>query len=231
MKKLYSFNVDDIVDDMHVIELIIPPKGSYKSIKYKTKCVKCGREKIMTGPCLAKRIGTTHSACGKGMKMLDKRFYQHWCAMRTRTTNPNQSHWKDYGGRGINSNAFENFVDFYDTMYSSYKDACCQFGEKYVSLERVDVDGNYCKENCIWINRSQQKGNQRRTVYFVIEFPDGHKEVHRNCRQFAKNHELNANCISDLVNGRLKTYKGLKGYRIKRESVTTKGGVLTLREE
>ena len=222
MKKLYSFDVNDQVDDQKVVEIIPAIKGQGIPTKYKVECQKCGRIKIMTGPCLARHIGTTHTACGKGIKMLNKAFYNHWCAMRTRTTNPNQDHWNDYGGRGINSDEFANFVDFYDNLFESYKEACIKYGEKFVSLERVDVDGNYCVENCTWIHRAEQRGNQRKTIYFEITFPDGHTEIHKNVAKFAREHDLNRACLMDLVNGRLTTYKGFTGKRIKRESVTTK---------
>lgn len=224
MKKLYNFNIGDVVDDLELVEIISPIKGSGQPTKYRVMCQKCGREKVLTGPLLAKHIGTSHSACGKGIKLKDKDFYNHWCAMRTRTTNPNQKNWEYYGGRGITSDEFANFVDFYDALYTSYLTACEKFGKPNVTLERVDVDGNYSRDNCIWIHQADQKDNQRKTVYFEIEFPDGHKEIGKNVRKFAREHDINYNCLVDVLNGRLKSYKGYKGYRIKRESVTTKLG-------
>lgn len=215
MKKLYSFNVGDVVEDQQVIEIIPPVRGSYRSTTYKVVCLKCGRTKIMTGPCLAIKRGTSHSACGRGLKLANKRFHSLWCAMRTRTTNVKQDHWLDYGGRGISSEAFANFIDFYDQMYEGYLEAAKQYGEKNVSLERIDVDGDYTKENCTWIHINDQKGNQRTTVMFEIQFPDGRIEVHKNVRKFALEHSLNPSCLMDLINGRLKTYKGYKAHRIK----------------
>ncbi len=222
MRKLYNFEVGNIIDDLTIVEIVPCTKGSGSSTKYRVVCNVCHREKMMTGPCLAKHIGTTHTACGKGIKLKDKAFYNHWCAMRTRTTNPNQDHWKDYGGRGINSDKFANFVDFYDGLYESYKEARALFGEKNVSLERVDVDGHYCVENCKWIHVADQKGNQRKTIYFEITFPDGHSEVCRNVRKFARDHGLNASSLNDLINGRLQSLKGYRGHRVEREGVTTK---------
>lgn len=222
MKVLYGYSVGDIVDDLQVLEVIPPVKGSGKSTKYLMKCLVCGRSKEMFGATLARHSGTKHSACGKGIKLKDKRFHSLWCAMRTRTTNENQPHWDCYGKRGISSNAFEFFVDFYDQMYASYKEACALYGERNVSLERIDVDGDYCKENCKWIHVDKQKANLRNSVYFEVTFPDGHSELHRNARGFAIKHNLNHSCFMDLLNGRLKSYQGYTGYRIKRESVTTK---------
>ena len=178
------------------------------------RCTICGREKYMLGATIARKSGTTHSACGRGIKTDDKRFYSEWCSMRTRTTNPNYEHYDCYGGRGINSDAFEKFIDFYDTMYESYVVACEIYGEHNVSLERINVNGHYCPDNCTWIPLSEQKSNQRKTVKFEIIFPNGVAERHKNIHKFAKNHGLNPSCMGDLVSGRLKTYKGFKARRL-----------------
>lgn len=214
MKPMYVYTITDQVDDLICTEIIYPKKGSGKSTLYRMKCIKCGREKLMLGATIARRSGTTHAACGKGIKTRDKRFHSEWCAMRTRTTNPNYEHFDCYGGRGINSDAFKNFIDFYDTMYDSYIIACNMYGTKNVSLERIDTNGNYCPENCTWITLFDQKSNQRKTIKFEIIFPDGHIEHHKNLLKFARNYELNASALSDLIKGRLKTYKGYKGRRI-----------------
>lgn len=213
----YDYHVNDVIDDQKIIEIIPPLKGSGDSVRFKVVCQKCGREKFMLGATLARRSGTKHSACGKTVKTKDKRFYSIWQNIRTRTTNTKYEHYNDYGGRGINSDEFKNFIDFYDSMYTSYKEACNRYGENNVSIERLDVNGNYCVSNCTWIPISEQKGNTRKTVYFEIEFPDGHTERYKNLQKYAKEFGLNASCLRDLLSGRLKTYKGLKARRLSRK--------------
>ena len=95
MKAIYKYHIGDQVDDLLCIEKKKPSKGSGKSTLYRMQCTVCGREKWMLGATIFRRSGTTHSACGKGFKTIDKRFYSEWCAMRTRTTNPNYEHYKD----------------------------------------------------------------------------------------------------------------------------------------
>ena len=214
MKPMYIYDIGDQVDDVLCTEIIQPKKGSGKSTMYRMVCTKCGREKLMLGATLARHSGTTHAACGKGMKTLDKRFHSEWRSMRTRTTNPNYEHYDCYGGRGISSEAFKYFIDFYDVLYDSYVKACKKYGTKNVSLERIDNDGDYCPENCTWIPLSEQKSNQRKNVKFEVTFPDGHVEQHKNARKFAKNHNLHPSTFQDLLNGRIKTYKGFKGHRL-----------------
>lgn len=79
--------------------------------------------------------------------------HSSWVGMWQRCTNPNNAAWKYYGGRGIavceRWRDFENFLE--------------DMGEKPpgLSLDRVDVNGNYCKENCRWATRAQQSQNRR----------------------------------------------------------------------
>jgi hypothetical protein len=74
--------------------------------------------------------------------------------MKQRCTNPNNARWKNYGERGI------TYTEDWETFEGFYKD----MGERPLglSLERVDVNGNYCKENCVWATPQQQVRNQTR---------------------------------------------------------------------
>ena len=84
--------------------------------------------------------------------------WSSWKSMLSRCRNPNQTEYEYYGGRGIavcdswnpeKGGSFENF----------YKD----MGERPegMTLDRIDVDGNYCKENCRWADWSTQMLNRR----------------------------------------------------------------------
>lgn len=172
------------------------------------KCLKCGREKIMKTSTIRRKSGITHKACGRGLKTINKTFYDRWQGMRLRTNNPSYQHYKDYGGRGINSDEFENFIDFYDTMYESFCEKAKEIGESNVSLERLDVDGNYCKDNCVWIDKHDQPKNQRRTVKFIAVFPDGHQEICKNVQDFARKYNLDDQSIYDCIYGKFKQHYG-----------------------
>lgn len=145
----------------------------------------------------------------------DPIFYSRWEAMRTRTNNPNYEHANCYSKRGIDSNEFENFIDFYDAMYESYIKLANKIGKENTSLERINVNKSYTKENCIWIDKHEQQGNTRKNVVFEVTFPDGHKEIHTNVRRFAKEHGLNSSTINDVMNPNRATSHH-KQYKFKR---------------
>lgn len=79
--------------------------------------------------------------------------YFSWQAMRTRCRNPNHKHWKHYGGRGITIcpewDSFEVFL--------------ADMGERPsgTSIDRIDPNKGYCKENCRWADAKTQANNKR----------------------------------------------------------------------
>lgn len=92
------------------------------------------------------------------------RLYGIWCDMKKRCHNKNSRAYKDYGGRGIRVCSewlvWENFRDWaFENGYSDIdEDARLQ-----LSIERVDVNGNYEPSNCCWIPRNEQSRNRRCT--------------------------------------------------------------------
>lgn len=83
--------------------------------------------------------------------------YGSWAGMKQRCTNNNISEWVNYGGRGINvQDGWEDFSKFYQDMGE------CPEG---YSLDRIDVNGDYCKANCRWADNGVQSHGRRKLVY------------------------------------------------------------------
>lgn len=216
-KEIQPLQINDKIDDMVCIGHIkkrIGPK-QYPTKFYIMQCVKCGRTKEMLSSTIRNHKGTTHKACGQFLKTKDPIFYRRWEAMRTRTTNKNYHAAHCYVNKNIHSNEFQFFVDFYDKMYTSYRQLADLIGPENTSLERKDNNLPYSSTNCIWIDKHNQPKNTSSIVQFRVTYPNGQTEIHQNIREFAQQHNLNESTIRDCINPNRKT-KSHKGYKFER---------------
>lgn len=84
--------------------------------------------------------------------------YAVWRSMVRRCCDPRRPEWASYGGRGIIvcDRWRGSFSNFYEDMGPSY--------QPNLSLDRIDNDGPYCKENCRWATSKQQQNNMRTNI-------------------------------------------------------------------
>lgn len=134
----------------------------------------CGNVKTISGHSL--RYGNTKS-CGclgreKGNENLliaqtpkhnqfGTRLYNIWGKMNSRCNCKSATQYPRYGGRGIKvCEEWRKFIPFYEwSMANGYRDD--------LSIDRIDVNGNYCPENCRWVTWKQQANNRRNTRYLT----------------------------------------------------------------
>lgn len=89
------------------------------------------------------------------------REYNSWIHMHGRCRNPRTDCFANYGGRGIKVcerwSIFENFLADMGARPSG------------LTLERIDNDGDYSPDNCVWATRKAQILNRRATIWVEIE--------------------------------------------------------------
>jgi len=140
------------------------------------RCVcSCGSEvlvkvyKLLNGNnkscgCL-KTCGDSHRTHGQSNSRLHgykSRTYGIWQALKDRCLNPNNARWHQYGGRGIS---------VCELWRDSYEAFVFDMGEAPVgcSIDRIDVNGAYCKTNCRWATAIEQSRNKRNSVCYMID--------------------------------------------------------------
>lgn len=130
-------------------------KDKRGSFLWLCKCV-CGKETILRSSTIN---GGTIKSCwcswhrNRSHGMTHKRIYKIRRGIKNRCNNPKRNIYMYYGWRGITyDKKRECFENFYADMWPTYKE--------YLELDRIDNDGNYCKENCRRVTHKENCNNK-----------------------------------------------------------------------
>lgn len=135
-----------------------------KTYKWLCRC-DCGNEKVIlirnltsgntrSCGCLDVERKTTHG-------MSNTRIYSIWEHIIQRCTNSKSDGYEHYGGRGITvCDSWKVFKNFYVDMGNP--------PSRYHSIDRVDNNGNYEPNNCIWADAFEQAVNRRNNRHYTL---------------------------------------------------------------
>lgn len=175
--------IGEVFGNRVIIEKLTERKHGY--IMYLVKC-KCGNISKLSGTYLRKYPNKKCNSCtrldnapkgdnhysfkhGLASRSLGKsRLYHIWICMRQRCNNPNAKQFKDYGGRGI------KICKEWDSVEKFFED----MGERPSlnhTLDRIDNNKGYYKENCRWALPHEQARNKRNNKLYSL--PNGEKIV------------------------------------------------------
>lgn len=155
-----EYKVGDYFFKYLLIEKHLELIGSKKRSVFIGRCV-CNKERKIRRDKMS-LWKEQHCGCLKKPKKKPSKLYMIWCSMIYRCTKKHNNNYKNYGGRGIKVcdrwiNSFQSFIE--------------DMGERppKTSLDRIDNNGNYCKENCRWATTFEQANNKRNNVFIEYE--------------------------------------------------------------
>ena len=174
---------------------------------YNVECVKCHTKGIRSSTALRKRTFYHGREC---YKMLDgpykKEILSRFSDIKQRCSNPNYDKYSLYGGRGIKCE-YQYAIDFYIDFIEEFSEYAKTHQLADCTFDRIDVDGNYSKDNLRVTNRRVQNTNRRGKVYFIAE-KDGERVICDNTMVFGEIYHINGRSLGNVVRGDSKTAGG-----------------------
>lgn len=145
-------------------------ESGYTKVFAKCSCI-CGSDKLVAySDLFSERVKSCGKHCHvpkvetkrkrKVLTKAERAKYRNplrtcWYDMKCRCDKQSNEFYQDYGGRGITyQESWKDFSAFLSDMGEAF--------EKGLSLDRIDVNGNYTKENCRWVNFDEQNHNRRK---------------------------------------------------------------------
>lgn len=171
-------NINDYIGKRYNKLTIIGNGGKAKDGHTKVQCrCDCGNVKNIL---LKSILSGRSTSCGCRSRILSserrlkhgctanyhvERLFRVWATMKDRCNNPKCKTYRHYGGRGISvcEEWNKDYLAFRTWAFQNGYDENAKRGE--CTLDRIDVDGDYCPNNCRWVDIGFQQNNKRNNLY------------------------------------------------------------------
>lgn len=152
--------------------VVLERNFTYKKAAYWICQCDCGTKKTIQSSHLrsgaTKSCGCLHDESARKTKVKthgesNTRLYAEWISMKARCYNPRSERYDRYGGRGIMvceewKNSFQAFRDW--ALANGYRED--------LTIDRIDVNGNYEPSNCRWITNQEQQNNRSNNLFITF---------------------------------------------------------------
>lgn len=171
MAKKLDIKVGDRFGKLTVVAEVTPrytPCGT-KRRRFLVRC-DCGNEKVVGFNVFSSNKSQIASCgCSYDLASYTRKYtreqkesflYTTWRGMKQRCYDSNSSNYKNYGGRGVRVCG-----EWHNDYISFYKWAMSNGASQELTLDRIDVNGNYEPSNCRWVSNSTQQRNKQYNRY------------------------------------------------------------------
>ena len=123
----------------------------------------CGCLKMESNKKNVQNVPAYQKMLKTGFKVGGTRLYHIWQGMKARCYNENNSRYDKYGGRGI------KVCDEWRSEYIAFHNWAISHGYKDdLTIDRIDVNGDYSPSNCRWATNEQQCNNRHTNIIIKI---------------------------------------------------------------
>lgn len=142
---------------------VMPYRTNYNQAVYEVECIRCGKHLFMQMQQI-KETKNHATLCSHAVGWISKKLRDSFRSAVSRCMNPRDPYYYRYGGRGIT--VYEEWLK--DPM--AFQQWAIDNGwHEGLTIDRINIDGNYCPSNCRWVPFSVNAKWTSRSSHVIID--------------------------------------------------------------